>query len=240
MCEGSSVFLFLWKDLGTFARGSYFQCLLLMVMTRWLLGCPEIALVCLQFCSVPDTIAFYSVGHHHWASYVASCAHALIPLLWNFDKITLILEDYLCAVCSPQCHLVSECAESLHRWVCAHLYRRYAYLVDHCQPGYMSPHLNLQLLELPLTSWTEHQVTIIASENCLLRLCMKICSNLDVCLRCMAWGWIGMFLGSCLLGAVYMQRWQLVISCFRHLMDGASWQESFSLTEIPLQHVRVK
>ena len=36
-----------------------------MIMTRWLLGCLDIALVCLQFCSVPDTLAFYSVGRHH-------------------------------------------------------------------------------------------------------------------------------------------------------------------------------
>ena len=54
-----------------------------MIMTRWLLGCPDIALVRLQFCSVPDTIAFYSVGRHHWASHVASYAHTLIPVLWK-------------------------------------------------------------------------------------------------------------------------------------------------------------
>ena len=64
---------------------------LLMVMTRWLLGCPEIALVCLLFWSVPDTIAFYSVGHHHWASNVVSWAHVLIPLLWKLDNVASIL-----------------------------------------------------------------------------------------------------------------------------------------------------
>ena len=75
----------------------------LMVMTRWLLGCLDIALVYLLFCSVPDTIAFYSVGRHHWASYVASYAHSLIPVLWNFKKIAPILEFYWRSCLSPQC-----------------------------------------------------------------------------------------------------------------------------------------
>ena len=61
-------------------------------MSRWLLGCPDIALVCLQFCSVPDTIAFYSIGRHHWSSFVVFHAHSLIPVLWNFDQIATILE----------------------------------------------------------------------------------------------------------------------------------------------------
>ena len=132
-------------------------------MTRWLLGGPDIALVCLQFCSVPDTIAFYSVGRHHWASYVASYAHSLIPLLLNFDKIATVLELDWRSSFSPQCYLVSESDEedtstlfgSVHLCFCAHLYRRYEYLVVHCQPGYMSCHLNCQLLGLPLKSWTE-------------------------------------------------------------------------------------
>ena len=71
--------------------GSHICVFVWMVMTRWLLGCPDIALVCLQFGFVPDTIVFYSVGHHHWSSYVASYAHSLIPVPWNFDKIATIL-----------------------------------------------------------------------------------------------------------------------------------------------------
>ena len=41
--------------------------------------------------SAPDVIAFYPVGHHHWASNVVSCAHVLIPLLWKLDKCASIL-----------------------------------------------------------------------------------------------------------------------------------------------------
>ena len=81
-----------YKVIGSFVCCSHIYVFVWMVMSRWLLGCPDIALVCLLFCSVPDTIAFYSIGRHHWASYVASYAHCLIPVLWNFDKIETILE----------------------------------------------------------------------------------------------------------------------------------------------------
>ena len=43
----------------------------------------------------------------------------------------------------------------------------------------------------------------------------------------MAWGWIGMFLSSCFLGVLDMQRWQLLFRCFLHLTDGVSWQGIF-------------
>ena len=213
-----------------------YLCFLWMAMTRWLLGCPDIALVCLQFCSVPDTIAFYSVGRHHWASFVASYANSLIPVLWNFDKLASVLDFYWRSFFSPQCYLASDSDEeglsslscSVHRCFCAHLCRRYEYLVDHCRPGYMSPHLNIQVLELPLTPWTEHQVTFIASETCFfLTLCMEISLNLNCCLCCMVWVWIDMFLSSCFLGAVDMQDWQLHTIGFRPLRDGATWWKSF-------------
>ena len=93
-CQGSSVFFcFLWEDIGPFcARFSLVCVRLLMVMSRWLIGCTVFALGCQYFLfSVPDVIAFYLVGHHHWASYVVSCAHVLIPLLWKLDKFASIL-----------------------------------------------------------------------------------------------------------------------------------------------------
>ena len=70
-------------------------------MSRWLLGCPDIALVCLQFCFVSDTIAFYSIGRHHWSLYVSSRAHYLIPVLWIFDQIATILEIYWRSIMGP-------------------------------------------------------------------------------------------------------------------------------------------
>ena len=54
---------------------------------------------------------------------------------------------------------------SVHRRLCAHLYRRYEYLVGRCQPGYMSLHLNVQVLELPLKAWTDNQVTFTTAES---------------------------------------------------------------------------
>ena len=54
---------------------------------------------------------------------------------------------------------------SVHRRLCAHLYRRYEYLVGRCQPGYMSRHLNVQILELPLKAWTEHQVAFTTGDG---------------------------------------------------------------------------
>ena len=42
------------------------------------------------------------------------------------------------------------------------------YLVGRCQPGYMSRHLNVHLLELPLKSWTENQVTSTTAESVVL------------------------------------------------------------------------
>ena len=92
MWQGSSVFLFLWEDIGPFCLRLSFVCVCyLMVMSRWLIGCPEFALGCLHFCSVPDVIAFYFVGPHHWASFVVSCAYVLIPLLWKLDTFASIL-----------------------------------------------------------------------------------------------------------------------------------------------------
>ena len=82
MFEGSTWVSFFCKDIGSFVCGSHILICLWMVMSRWLLGCLDIALVCLQFCFVPDTIAFHSIGRHHWASYVASYAHSLMPVLW--------------------------------------------------------------------------------------------------------------------------------------------------------------
>ena len=141
-------------------------------MSRWLLGCPDIALVCLQFCSAPDTIAFYSMGRHHWSSYVASHAQSLIPVLWKCNQIATILEFYWRSLMGPDGDEEdgdedgpSSLSCSAHRCLCAYLYRRYEYLVVHCQPGYMSRHLNFQLLELPLKSWSENQVTFTTSEN---------------------------------------------------------------------------
>ena len=63
-----------------------------MAMSRLLIGSPVFALGCQYFLfSSPDLLAFYLVGHHLWASYVVSCGHILIPLLWKLDKFASIL-----------------------------------------------------------------------------------------------------------------------------------------------------
>ena len=137
-------------------------------MSRWLLGSPDTALVFLQFGYVPETILFYSISHYHWSLYLSSHVHSLIPLLWNFDQIASILEVYWHSLTGPdgdEADGDEDVSCSVHRRLCARLYRRYEYLVGRCQPEYMSCHLNLQMLESPLKTWTEHEVASTIGES---------------------------------------------------------------------------
>ena len=145
-------------------------------------GCHTVAAWLPRYCS--SLFAFLFCSRHYcllfgWSPPLGFICGFLCPFPHSiavdlFDTVATILELYWRSSFSPQCYLVSESDEegfsslscSVHRCFCAHLYRRYDYLVDHCQSGYMSRHLNCQLLELPLTSWTEHRVTFMASENC--------------------------------------------------------------------------
>ena len=71
--------LFLRDDIGPF-------CAWFSFVSVWFL------MVLSTFCVLaPDVIAFYLVGHHHWASNVVSWAHVLIPLLWKLDNFASIL-----------------------------------------------------------------------------------------------------------------------------------------------------
>ena len=137
-------------------------------MSRWLLGSPDTALVFLQFCYVPETISFYSISRYHRSLYLSSHVHSLIPLMWNFDQIATILKVYWHSWMGPdgdEADGDEDVSCSVHRCLCAHLYRRYEYFVGRCQPGYMSRHLNVQMLELLLKTWTEHQVAFTRGES---------------------------------------------------------------------------
>ena len=52
-----------------------------------LLPCDEVFLSLFQFCSVPDTIALYSVGLQLRCLCFASRVRTIIPVFWTIDKI---------------------------------------------------------------------------------------------------------------------------------------------------------
>ena len=112
-------------------------------------------------------LRFYSISRYHRSLHLSSHVHYLIPLLWNVDQIATILEvDWrsLMGHDGDEEDGDEDVSCSVHRRLCAHVYRRYEYL-GRCQPGYMSRHFNLQMLELPLKTWTEHQVAFTTGES---------------------------------------------------------------------------
>ena len=152
-------------------------------MSRWLLGSPDTALVFLLFCYVPETISFYSIRRYHRSLHLSSHVHSPIPLMWNFDQIATILKVDWHSIMGPdgdEADGDEDVSCSVHRRLCAHLYKRYEYVVGRCQPGYMSRHFNVQMLELPLKTWTDIRRLSQQERAAFLIICW-ICFNLIFC-----------------------------------------------------------